>query len=65
MTYWIRAKVTKRVFGIPTPFISTENFRICSIFGEWGAKRKLKERLEKLYNTCESIDIEYIEIFNE
>ena len=64
--YLIRAKVTKRVFGISGPFLSTDGRLVhANNLAEAKVKFEADVRRQAANMQCESINFEYVEIINE
>lgn len=64
--YLLRAKVTKRVFGISGPFISTEGKLVnANSLAEAKIKFETAIRNNAANMECQSINFEYIEVIDE
>ena len=64
--YLLKAKVTKRIFGISGPFLSIEG-KLVHASNVQEAKRKFEAyiRSSSANMQCESINFEYVEIIDE
>jgi len=64
--YLLRAKITKRIFGISGPFLSTEGKLVHAVnLAEAKSKFERAIRTQAANMECQSIDFEYIEIIDE
>jgi len=64
--YLLRAKVTKRVFGISGPFQSTEGKLVhANNVGEAKTKFEAAIRNNAANMECQSINFEYLEVIDE
>jgi hypothetical protein len=64
--YLLKAKVTKRVFGISGPFQSTESKLVhANNVPEAKGKFEINVRAKAANMQCDSIEFEYLEIIDE
>ena len=64
--YLLKANITKRVFGISGPFLSTEGKMVhANNMSEAKSKFEASIRNKAANMECESINFEYIEIIDE